>query len=65
MFGLGTAMATETYARKVVGDLLKPTTGAWLWRGHKSSTVRWLSWLLPRAFWVSRTKYRVMVMVVF
>ncbi|USP72843.1 hypothetical protein yc1106_00117 [Curvularia clavata] len=46
-----TAMPTETYARKVVGDLLKPTTGAWLWRGHQSSVVRWLSWILPRGFW--------------
>lgn len=46
-----TAMPTETYARKVVSDLLEPTSKAWLWRGHQSSLVRWLSWLLPRGFW--------------
>ncbi|EUC44802.1 hypothetical protein COCMIDRAFT_97337 [Bipolaris oryzae ATCC 44560] len=46
-----TAMPTETYARKVVSDLLEPTSKAWLWRGHQSSLVKWLSWLLPRGFW--------------
>ncbi|EUC28275.1 hypothetical protein COCCADRAFT_9322 [Bipolaris zeicola 26-R-13] len=46
-----TAMPTETYARKVVSDLLEPTSKAWLWRGHQSNLVRWLSWLLPRGFW--------------
>jgi len=46
-------MPTESYARKVVSDLLKPKSEAWLWRGHQSSLVKWLSWLLPRGFWVS------------
>lgn len=46
-------MATETYAQKVVSDLLKPTSETWLWRGHQASLVKWLSWLLPRGFWVS------------
>ena len=50
---LGTAMPTEVYARKVVSDLLKPAPKAWLWRGHQASVARWLSWLLPSAFWVS------------
>lgn len=48
-------MPTETYARKVVSDLLEPTSKAWLWRGHQSNLVRWLSWLLPRGFWVSNS----------
>ncbi|PVH96179.1 NAD(P)-binding protein [Periconia macrospinosa] len=46
-----TAMPTETYAREVVGDLLNPSTKRWLWRGHRSSLVRWLSWVMPLAFW--------------
>ncbi|KAL6163260.1 NADPH-dependent 1-acyl dihydroxyacetone phosphate reductase [Exserohilum turcicum] len=46
-----TAMPTEVYAKKVVADLLKPKTSAWLWHGHQASVVRWLSWLMPRTFW--------------
>lgn len=46
-------MPTEVYAKKVVADLLKPKTSAWLWHGHQASVVRWLSWLMPRTFWVS------------
>ncbi|ORX96161.1 hypothetical protein BCR34DRAFT_677392 [Clohesyomyces aquaticus] len=47
----GTAMPTETYAKKVVGDLLNSKTKGWIWRGHQATLVKWLAWLVPRSFW--------------